>query len=63
MMNNPLPEMLRLSLTNIALRIKTNPQIGNSVEDVLSRALDPPSSANIQRAVNVLIEVLPLSAL
>jgi ATP-dependent RNA helicase DHX29 len=59
MVDNPLPEILRLSLADLALRIKImNVQIGKSVEDVLSRALDPPSSTNIQRAVNALIEVL-----
>lgn len=58
MVDNPLPEILRLSLADLALRIKImNVQIGSSVEDVLSRALDPPSSVNIQRAVNALIEV------
>jgi ATP-dependent RNA helicase DHX29 len=58
MVDNPLPEMLRLSLADLALRIKImNVEIGTSVEDVLSRALDPPSSVNIQRAVNALIEV------
>ncbi|KAF8752874.1 P-loop containing nucleoside triphosphate hydrolase protein [Rhizoctonia solani] len=36
-------------------------QIGSSVEDVLTRALDPPSSTNIQRAVNALIEVKALT--
>ncbi|ELU41299.1 helicase domain-containing protein [Rhizoctonia solani AG-1 IA] len=58
MVDNPLPEILRLSLADLALRIKImNIQIGSSVEDVLTRALDPPSSTNIQRAVNALIEV------
>ncbi|CCO28705.1 putative helicase C15C4.05 [Rhizoctonia solani AG-1 IB] len=55
MLDNPLPEILRLSLADLALRIKImNVQIGSSVEDVLTRALDPPSSANIQRAVKAL---------
>ncbi|CAE6476966.1 unnamed protein product [Rhizoctonia solani] len=57
MAENPVPEILRLSLADLALRIKImNIQIGSSIEDVLSRALDPPSSTNIQRAVNALIE-------
>ncbi|KAG8712172.1 hypothetical protein FRC09_020158, partial [Ceratobasidium sp. 395] len=62
MVDNPLPEILRLSLADLALRIKImNVEIGTSVEDVLSRALDPPSSVNIQRAVNALIEVKALT--
>ncbi|KAG8713990.1 hypothetical protein FRC11_010257 [Ceratobasidium sp. 423] len=62
MVDNPLPEILRLSLADLALRIKImNIQIGNSIEDVLSRAMDPPSSTNIQRAVNALIEVRALT--
>ncbi|KAF8699515.1 P-loop containing nucleoside triphosphate hydrolase protein, partial [Rhizoctonia solani] len=62
MVDNPLPEILRLSLADLALRIKImNIQIGSSVEDVLTRALDPPSSTNIQRAVNALIEVKALT--
>ncbi|CAE6438679.1 unnamed protein product [Rhizoctonia solani] len=62
MIDNPLPEILRLSLADLALRIKImNVQIGSSVEDVLTRALDPPSSTNIQRAVNALIEVKALT--
>ncbi|CAE6501779.1 unnamed protein product [Rhizoctonia solani] len=62
MVDNPLPEILRLSLADLALRIKImNIQIGSSIEDVLSRALDPPSSTNIQRAVNALIEVKALT--
>ncbi|KAG9124558.1 hypothetical protein FRC07_011145 [Ceratobasidium sp. 392] len=64
MIDNPLPEILRLSLADLALRIKImNVEIGTSVEDVLSRALDPPSSVNIQRAVNALIEVKALTTL
>ncbi|KAH7333960.1 P-loop containing nucleoside triphosphate hydrolase protein [Rhizoctonia solani] len=63
MVDNPLPEILRLSLADLALRIKImNVQIGSSIEDVLTRALDPPSSTNIQRAVNALIEVKALTA-
>ncbi|KAG9088446.1 hypothetical protein FRC06_002027 [Ceratobasidium sp. 370] len=59
MIDNSVPEILRLSLADLALRIKImNVEIGTSVEDVLSRALDPPSSVNIQRAVNALIENL-----
>lgn len=50
--------MLRLSLSDLALRIKIlKVDIGKSIEDALSRALDPPSSGNIQRAVATLVEV------
>jgi len=56
------PEMLRLSLSDLALRIKIlDMNIGTSIEDVLSRALDPPSSKNIQRAVSTLVEVKALT--
>jgi ATP-dependent RNA helicase DHX29 len=59
MADNPLPEMLRLSLSDLALRIKIlKVKIGTSIEDVLSRALDPPSQINVQRAVQALVEVL-----
>lgn len=58
MADNPLPEMLRLSLSDLALRIKImKVKIGTSIEDVLSRALDPPSSINVQRAISALVEV------
>jgi hypothetical protein len=58
MAENPLPEMMRLSLSDLALRIKIMKiKIGSSIEDVLSRALDPPSSINVQRAISVLVEV------
>jgi ATP-dependent RNA helicase DHX29 len=59
MADHPQPEMMRLSLSDLALRIKIMKiQIGSSIEDVLSRALDPPSSVNIQRAVSALVEVM-----
>lgn len=58
MVENPLPEMMRLSLSDLALRIKIlKIKIGTSIEDVLSRALDPPASINIQRAISALVEV------
>lgn len=54
--------MLRLSLQDLALRIKIlKVNIGSSVEEVLSRALDPPSSINIQRALSALVEVKALT--
>ena len=64
MADNPLPEMLRLSLSDLALRIKIlKVKIGTSIEDVLSRALDPPSQINVQRAVQALVEVDNLSCI
>jgi len=58
MVDNPLPEMMRLSLSDLALRIKIlKIKIGTSIEDVLSRALDPPASINIHRAISALVEV------
>ena len=58
MADHPLPEMLRLSLSDLALRIKImRVNMGSTIEEVLSRALDPPSSTNVQRAVSALVEV------
>ncbi|KAG0148747.1 hypothetical protein CROQUDRAFT_669777 [Cronartium quercuum f. sp. fusiforme G11] len=57
---NPLPEMLRLSLQDLALRIKIM-KIGTSIEDVLSKALDPPAIVNVQRAIASLVEVKALT--
>jgi len=63
MAEHPLPEMMRLSLSDLALRIKIlKVDIGTSIQDVLSRALDPPSTINIQRAVSALVEVKALTA-
>lgn len=54
--------MLRLSLQDLALRIKIlKLKLGNSIEDVLLRALDPPTSTNIQRAIASLVEVKALT--
>lgn len=56
--DHPLPEMMRLSLSDLALRIKImKVNLGSSIEDVLSRALDPPVSINVQRAISMLVEV------
>lgn len=50
--------MMRLSLSDLALRIKTmKVKIGGSIEDVLCHALDPPAPINVQRAVAALVEV------
>ncbi|PVG04614.1 P-loop containing nucleoside triphosphate hydrolase protein [Serendipita vermifera] len=63
MAEHPIPEMLRLSLSDLALRTKImRVSIGSSIEDILSRALDPPSSLNIQRAVASLVEVGALTS-
>ncbi|OCF41878.1 DEAH box polypeptide 36 [Kwoniella heveanensis CBS 569] len=60
---HPIPEMLRLSLQDLALRIKIlKVQLGKTIESVLSQALDPPSSVNIQRAIASLIEVKALTS-
>lgn len=60
---HPLPEMLRLSLQDLALKLKVmKVKIGNTVEEALAKALDPPSSINIQRAVSALIEVKALTS-
>ncbi|KAJ7631081.1 P-loop containing nucleoside triphosphate hydrolase protein [Roridomyces roridus] len=60
---HPLPEMMRLSLSDLALRIKImKVKLGSSIEDVLSRALDPPVSINVQRAIAMLVEVGALTS-
>ncbi|WVR06931.1 hypothetical protein IAU60_003967 [Kwoniella sp. DSM 27419] len=60
---HPIPEMLRLSLQDLALRIKIlKVPLGRTVESVLLQALDPPSSINIQRAIASLVEVKALTA-
>lgn len=54
------PEMLRLSLQDLVLRVKLC-RLG-SIEQTLSEALDPPSAKNIQRAIDALIDVKALTA-
>lgn len=62
MMDNPLPEMMRLSLSDLALRIKImKVKLGNTIEDVLARAMDPPVAINVQRAISMLVEVRALT--
>jgi ATP-dependent RNA helicase DHX29 len=64
MAEHPLPEMMRLSLSDLGLRIKImKVKLGSSIEDVLSRALDPPAPINIQRAISSLVEVCRLLAI
>ena len=53
------PEMLRLSLQELAIRVKTC-KIGG-IEETLGEALDPPAVKNIRRAVDALIEVRALN--
>lgn len=53
------PEMLRLSLQDLVLRVKIC-QLGE-IEQTLSEALDPPSSKNIRRAIDSLIDVKALT--
>ena len=49
------PEMLRLSLQDLVMRVKIC-KLGD-IETALSEALDPPSGKNIRRAIDALIEV------
>ncbi|KAH9864527.1 hypothetical protein J1614_010462 [Plenodomus biglobosus] len=49
------PEMLRLSLQDLVMRTKIC-KLGD-IEATLSQALDPPSSRNIRRSIDALIEV------
>ncbi|KAL8293992.1 hypothetical protein RB600_000118 [Gaeumannomyces tritici] len=53
------PEMLRLSLQDLAIRVKIC-KIGG-IEETLSEALDPPSAKNIRRAVDALVDVRALT--
>jgi ATP-dependent RNA helicase DHX29 len=54
------PEMLRLSLQDLVMRTKIC-KLGD-IEATLAEALDPPSSRNIRRAIDALIEVDALTA-
>ncbi|KAL8974277.1 MAG: hypothetical protein Q9197_001480 [Variospora fuerteventurae] len=54
------PEMLRLSLQDLVLRVKIC-KLG-SIEETLAEALDPPSKKNIRRAIDALIDVKALTA-
>lgn len=55
MADNQTPEMLRLSLQDLVMRVKVC-KLGG-IEHALSSALDPPSTRNIRRAIDALIEV------
>jgi ATP-dependent RNA helicase DHX29 len=54
------PEMLRLSLQDLAIRVKMC-KIGG-IEETLTQALDAPSAKNINRAVDALVDVRALTA-
>lgn len=54
------PEMLRLSLQDLVMRVKIC-KLGD-IEPTLSQALDPPSTKNIRRAIDALVEVDALTA-
>ena len=53
------PEMLRLSLQDLVLRVKIC-KLGG-IEQTLSEALDPPSTKNIRRAIDSLVDVKALT--
>ncbi|KAI5283194.1 hypothetical protein KEM55_001708, partial [Ascosphaera atra] len=53
------PEMLRLSLQDLVLRVKIC-KLGN-VEQTLSEALDPPLNRNIRRSIEALKDVKALT--
>lgn len=54
------PEMLRLSLQDLAIRVKIC-KIGG-IEETLGEALDPPSAKNMRRAIDALVDVRALTA-
>ncbi|KKA30424.1 hypothetical protein TD95_004371 [Thielaviopsis punctulata] len=60
MANDQQPEMLRLSLQDLAMRIKIC-KLGG-IEETLNEALDPPSAKNIKKAVDSLVDVRALTA-
>ena len=60
MMDQQTPEMLRLSLQELVMRVKIC-KLGD-IEEALAQALDPPSNKNVRRAIDALIEVGALNA-
>ena len=60
MMEQQTPEVLRLSLQDLVMRVKIC-KLGD-IEEALASALDPPSSKNVRRAIDALIEVGALNA-
>ena len=53
------PEMLRLSLQDLALRVKLC-KLGG-IEEILGEALDPPLPRNVRRAIDSLVDVKALT--
>ena len=53
------PEMLRLSLQDLVLRVKIC-RLGD-IEDTLAQALDAPSAKNVRRAIDALVDVKALT--
>ena len=49
------PEMLRLSLQDLIMRVKIC-NLG-AIESALAQALDPPASKNVRRAIDALVEI------
>lgn len=60
MVEQQTPEMLRLSLQDLVMRVKIC-KLGK-VEEALAQALDPPAGKNVRRAIDALIEVGALTA-
>ena len=60
MPKNQTPEMLRLSLQDLVMRVKVC-KLGD-IQTTLASALDPPSDKNIHRAIDTLINVSALTA-
>ncbi len=54
------PEILRLSLQDLVLRVKIC-KLG-AIEHILAEALDPPLAKNIRRAIDALVDVKALTA-
>lgn len=59
MSDDQTPEMLRLSLQDLVLKVKAC-KLGDA-EQALSDALDPPLTRNVRRAVDALIDVKALT--
>lgn len=60
MAEQQVPEILRLSLQDLVLRVKIC-KLGG-IEQTLLDALDPPSPKNIRRAIDALVDVKALTA-
>ena len=61
MLEEQTPEMLRLSLQDLVLRVKIC-KLGN-IGETLAQALDPPSPKAVHRAISALIDVKALTDL